>query len=101
MALHRSDVAPASTPDGIGCTDEVEVVTPVDVGSDVEAVLQQAHIDTEVQLMLLLIGEVFVLEATDVVTVLRLSCRGSPGCAAIDDGAGVGDPAGGNPYEGV
>ena len=101
MALHRSDVAPASPPDRIGSTDEVEVVTPVDVSSDVEAVLQQAHIDTEVQLMLLLIGEVFVLEATDVVTVLRLSCRGSPGRTAIDDSAGVGDPAGGNPYEGV
>ena len=65
-----------------------KLFTPVDVGSDVEAVLQHTHIDTEVQLMLLLIGEVFVLEATDVVTILRLSCRGSPGRAAIDDGAG-------------
>ena len=74
MALHRSDVAPAGTPDGIGCTDEVEVITPVDVSSDVQAVLQHTHIDTEVQLMLLLIGEVFVLEATDVVTILRLPC---------------------------
>ena len=29
-------------PDRIGSTDEVEVITPVDVSSDVEAVLQQA-----------------------------------------------------------
>ena len=56
MALHRGDVPVAYTTDRVGRPDEVEVITLIDVGRDIHSVLEDTHVDTEVELMLLFVG---------------------------------------------
>ena len=101
VTLHRSDVPPARSPDGIGRANEVEVITPVDIGCNIDAVAEDAHIESEVQLVLLFVRQVFVLEVTDVVTVFRLACGRSPSGTAQDNRTRVRHPVRSYPYQRV
>lgn len=64
-------------------TDQVVVVTLVPVGCEADAVVQEAHVDTDVHLVLLLVSQLAVLQVVNRQTRLGNTGRRTPtGCCS-------------------
>ena len=74
----------------IGGTDEVKVVTLVVVGNDRYAVTEESHINTDVELMLLFVGEFLISDVGNVNHRLSSRVGRTPEVGSLIDGCGIG-----------
>ena len=90
VRLHGSHVAEARSVHGRDGTDQVVVVTLVPVEGKVDPVVEETGLETEVQLMLLLVGQGLVGHVVDVEGRLLVVRERTPGVGRADDDLRVG-----------
>ena len=87
--MHRSDIGKLvdSTLGTVGGThtDQVVVVTTIPVELYVESVVQEAEVNTNVELMFLFIGQIGVSEVVNVKSRLLIACEWTPGVELLND----------------
>ena len=91
VRLHRCNVSTfiSSVKYGVGISYEVVVVTPVEIGRQVNAVLDESEVGTHVELVLLLIGKRCVTELHVHTRLLKRRLR-APWILALKDRQGIG-----------
>ena len=93
MRTHRRHVGQlgdgASHAGGVDESDEVEVVASVPVEGHVDAVVQEAHIDADVQLVFLLVGQALVGRVLDLHAALLHAGERSVGLVVAQHQCGV------------
>ena len=95
VRLHRGDVTQlledtVRTVCG-GHTDQVVVVTGVDIHREVDTVVEETGLQAEVELVLLFIRQVGVGCLADIEARLAVLGEVAPRCGASDDGLGISD----------
>ena len=90
MRLHGSDIGLLATVGlGFAITDQVVVVTPIEVGHQVDTVVEEAEVNTEVELMFLLIGQLVVSGLAIIDTDFLLTGIGTPNLCRAEDRQGI------------
>ena len=74
---------------GVYITHQVVVVTPIEIGYEVQAVAQETEVDTEVELVFLLVGQFFVGILCQFNSRFLLVTSGTPEIGGAEDGAGI------------
>ena len=70
--------------------DEVVVVTAVPVEDEVDAVVEESEVYTDVELVLLLVGELAVGDRLKLDTEFLYGAARAPGVVGVEDGGGIG-----------
>ena len=91
VRLHRSDVRILTTDDlAVVVTHQVEVVAPVSIGNNIDTVVQETEIDTDVELVLLLISKVLVTKTGLIESEFLLVALRTPHVGRAEDRLGIG-----------
>ena len=97
VGFHLSDVTVlldlAADTRGVRDGDQVVVVTPVHIAHEVDAVVEEAQFNAQVELMLLFEGEIRVGEVVNPQGGLLVEGGGTPAVRSGDHHVGVGHPA--------
>ncbi len=76
---------------GVSSTDKVVVATSIDIECEVDTVVQETSINTEVKLVLLLISEVLVSKPSNIEAWFLIACWWTPWVVSLDDCTWVSD----------
>ena len=92
VGLHGSDVSKflAETADSLGGdrTDEVEVISFVNIGHEIDPIVEESDFGSDIELVLLLVGQVVVSDIVQIKSGLFVAGERTPRIVRFDDRSG-------------